>query len=230
MSTNRGGKGVDRSGQKTVASMIREAIERNGYKDVKECARHIKVPYDLFNKVVGGHIPKDAQLVEYAKKLSIDHRELILAAYKEKAPEDMKRYFNSVVLLEDHNDHVGEIIDIMDALTADQLKELLQLARLIRASPRDYCRKASALLTLYQQLSPELMEHFDSLILMVMRNEHLGGVKEFQTAVAEQRPMRPGRLPATLRPMTPSRPLPALRSGTHAAPNAPSGGLRTRKC
>ena len=193
MSANRGGKGVERSGQKNVASMIRESIERNGYKDVKECARNIKVPYDLFNKVVGGHIPKDAQLVEYAKKLGIDHRELILAAYKEKAPEDMKRYFNSVVLLEDHNDHVGEIIEIMDALTADQLKELLQLARLIRASPRDYCRKASALLTLYQQLSPELMEHFDSLILMVMRNEHLGGVKEFQTAVAEQRPMRPGR-------------------------------------
>jgi len=42
---------------KSVATMIREAIERNGYKDVKECARTIKVPYDLFNKVVGGHLP-----------------------------------------------------------------------------------------------------------------------------------------------------------------------------
>ncbi len=58
---------------KTVASMIREAIEVNGYKDVKECARSIKVPYDLFNKVVGGHIPKDAQLMEYAKKLKMIH-------------------------------------------------------------------------------------------------------------------------------------------------------------
>ena len=189
----RGGKGTDRSAQKTVASMIRDAIERNGYKDVKECARTIKVPYDLFNKVVGGHIPKDAQLIEYAKKLSIDHRELILAAYKEKAPEDMKRYFNSVVLLEDHNDKIREIFDIVDALTAEQLKELLQVARLIRASPREYCRKASALLALYQQMSPDLIEHFDSLVLMVMRNETLSGLKEYQSAVMEQRPARAGR-------------------------------------
>lgn len=183
-------KGAERSGQKTVASMIRESIEQNGYKDVKECARAIKVPYDLFNKVVGGHIPKDAQLIEYAKKLNIDYRELILAAYKEKAPDDMKRYFNSVVLLEDHNDKVREVFDIIDALTAEQLKELLQVARLIRSSPREYCRKASALLTLYQQLNPELMDHFDSLVLMVMRNEHLNGLKEFQGAVSDHRPAR----------------------------------------
>jgi hypothetical protein len=193
MNTNRGGKGAERSGQKTVASMIREAIERKGFADVKECARAIKVPYDLFNKVVGGHIPKDAQLIDYAQKLGIDHRELILAAYKEKAPEDMKRYFNSVLLLENHNDQVREIMDIMDALTSDQLKELVQVSRLIRASPRGTCRKANALLALYQQMSAELVDHFDSLILMVMRNEHLTGLKEFQSAVAEQKPVRTGR-------------------------------------
>src|SRR5689334_1684462 len=100
----------ERPPSKSVASIIREAIERKGYKDVKECARSIKVPYDLFNKVVGGHIPKDAQLLEYAKKLDLDSRELILAAYREKAPEEMKQYFNSVQLLEDHNDTVGEIM------------------------------------------------------------------------------------------------------------------------
>jgi len=186
-------KAPDRGGQKTVASLIREAIDRNGYKDVKECARGIKVPYDLLNKVVGGHIPKDGQLIEYAKKLNIDHRELILAAYKEKAPEEMKRYFNSVNLLDDHNGEVREVMDIMDALTADQLKELLHVARLIRASPRDHCRKATALLSVYQQLGPELLEHFDSLILMALRNEPLNGLKEFQAAVGEQRPARPSR-------------------------------------
>ena len=97
---NKSNRGPEEIRAKSVSTMIREAIERNGYKDVKECARSIKVPYDLFNKVVGGHIPKDAQLTEYAKKLDIDDRELILAAYREKAPEDMKRYFNSVLLLE----------------------------------------------------------------------------------------------------------------------------------
>ncbi len=73
-------KATEHASPKTVATMIREAIERNSYKDVKECARTINVPYDLFNKVVGGHIPKDAQMVEYAKKLKIDGRELVLAA------------------------------------------------------------------------------------------------------------------------------------------------------
>lgn len=186
-------RAMEFDGQKTVATMIREAIERNGYKDVKECARTIKVPYDLFNKVVGGHIPKDAQLIDYAKKLDIDHRELILAAYKEKAPDDMKRYFNSVVLLEDHNDSVREVIDIMDALTADQLKELVHVARLIRSSPRDYCRKGTALLELYQEMKPELMRHFESLVLMAMRNEPLSALKPFRDAVDNHKPHRTGR-------------------------------------
>jgi hypothetical protein len=96
-------------------------------------------------------------------------------------------------LLEDHNGEVREVMDIMDALTTDQLKELLHVARLIRSSPRDQCRKATALLSVYQQLSHELMEHFDSLILMALRNEPLNGLKEFQVAVHEQRPARQTR-------------------------------------
>ena len=186
-------KATENASPKTVATMIREAIERNGHKDVKECARMINVPYDLFNKVVGGHIPKDAQLVDYAKKLKIDGRELILAAYRERAPADMKRYFNSVVLLEDHNDSVREVIDIMDALTADQLKELVHVARLIRSSPRDYCRKGTALLELYQEMKPELMRHFESLVLMAMRNEPLSALKPFRDAVNNHKPHRAGR-------------------------------------
>lgn len=173
--------------------MIREAIDRNGYKDVKECARSIKVPYDLFNKVVGGHIPKDAQLGEYAKKLKIDSRELILAAYREKAPEDMKPYFNSVLLLEDHNDQVREVRDLMDAFNADQLEELLQVARLIQTSSRLECRKSVSLLSLYQQLDEELMGHFDSLVLLALRDASLSGLKEFQNSVNHRDTSRGGR-------------------------------------
>jgi hypothetical protein len=178
---------------KSVATMIREAIERNGYKDVKECARSIKVPYDLFNKVVGGHIPKDAQLVDYAKKLSIDSRELILAAYREKAPEEMKRYFNSVVLLENHNQAVRELLELMDSFNSDQLDELLQVARIVRNSPRDHCRKALALVSLYQEMPGTLMEHFDSLVLLALRREELDGLKEFKDALTYQKTSRTGR-------------------------------------
>jgi hypothetical protein len=178
---------------KSVATMIREAIERNGYKDVKECARSIKVPYDLFNKVVGGHIPKDAQLVEYAKKLDIDSRELVLAAYREKAPEEMKRYFNSVVLLEEHKPAVRELLDLVDSFNSDQLGVLLHMARIVRNAPRDHCRKSMALLGLYQEMPSSLMEHFDSLVLLALRNEALNGLQEFKDALAFQKTVRSGR-------------------------------------
>jgi len=171
---------AEKTATKTVASMIREAVEANGYKDVKECARNIKVPYDLFNKVVGGHIPKDAQLIEYARKLKIDSRELILAAYREKAPEEMKPYFNSVALLDDHSESIREMLEILDGCSADQLGQLLEVGRLVRDAPRDYCRKTAALVRLYQQLDRELMDHLDSLILLALRNDKLDGLKEFR--------------------------------------------------
>jgi hypothetical protein len=182
----------DKSQPKSVATMLREAIEKNGYKDVKECARSIKVPYDLFNKVVGGHIPKDAQLIEYAKKLNLDSRELILAAYREKAPDEMKRYFNSVLLLENHNERVQETLDLMDAFNADQMAQLLEVARLIKQTSREQCRKAVALLGLYQQMGPELLGHFDSLIVLALNNENLPGLKEFKQLI-ERTAGRTGR-------------------------------------
>ncbi|MDH4122330.1 MAG: hypothetical protein OEV94_11560 [Deltaproteobacteria bacterium] len=182
-------------GSKTVASMIKDAIERNGYKDVKECARSIKVPYDLFNKVVGGHIPKDPQLVDYAKKLKIDHRELLLAAYKERAPDEMKKYFNSVALLDNHRESVREILDIVDTLTEPQVEEVLLLARMIRQAPRETCNKATALLALYQQMNPDLMEHFNALVLLSLRGEDIKGLKNFRNAVGDPKPQRPMRRP-----------------------------------
>ena len=158
-----------RAPAKTVASMIREAVDKNGYKDIKECARGIKVPYDLFNKVVGGHIPKDAQLIEYAGKLKLDSRELILAAYREKAPEEMKQYFNSVALLENHNEKVKEMLEILDSSNSDQMEQLLEVGRLVRDAPREFSRKAAALMRMYQHLEREMMDHMDSLILLALR-------------------------------------------------------------
>jgi hypothetical protein len=178
---------------KSVATLVREAIERNGYKDVKDCARSIKVPYDLFNKVVGGHLPKDAQLVEYAKKLNIDARELILASYRQKAPDEMKKYFNSVALLDGHNATVRETMELLDAFTAEQMQEVLAVARMIRSSVRDSCRKAIALLKLYQQLEPALMEHLDSLIVLALRNDASDELKAFKEAVEAHKITRSGR-------------------------------------
>ena len=128
-------------------------------------------------------------MIDYAKKLKIDSRELILAAYREKAPDDMKEYFNSVQLLEDHKPPVREMIAILDDCNPDQLEQLLQIARLIHSSPREYCRKATSLLKLYQQLDGELMSHLDSLILLALRNDNLPGLKEFKDVSNHNKPM-----------------------------------------
>ena len=192
MSGNSRGKN-EKKGAKSVSTMVQEAIERNGFKDVKECARSIKVPYDLFNKVVGGHIPKDTQLLDYAKKLKIDRRELIIAAYREKAPDEMKKYFNSVNLLEDHNNEVREILQLVDECDGDQLNEMLHIARLVRSSSRDYCRKALSLLELYQQMDQDVMNHFDSLVLLSMKNNKLSGLKNFKNAIENQKGNSSGR-------------------------------------
>lgn len=173
---------------KTVSSMIGEAIERNGYRDVKHCASSIQVPYDLFNKVVGGHIPKDSQLIQYAKKLKIDRHELILTAYRQKVPDDMKGYFNSARLLDNPNGAVQEIFQIVDDCNSDQLQELLHVARTIRTAGRANCRKAITLLQLYQQMDPELMALFESLVLLALRDDKLAGLKDFKNAIGNSRP------------------------------------------
>ena len=173
--------------------MVREAIITNGYKDVKDCARAIRVPYDLFNKVVGGHIPKDSQLIEYAKKLKLDRKELLLAAYREKAPAEMKPYLNAINLLEDHSDALKALLKTLDDCNSDQIDQLLAAARIVHATPRETSRKALALLALYQQLDGELLEHFDSLVLMALRNSKVKGLGNFQEAIELAKATSTGR-------------------------------------
>ena len=167
---------------KTVASLLREAIAGGGFKDVKECARSIRVPYDLFNKVLGGHLPKDAQLAEYARKLGVDERELILAAYREKAPDAVKPSFNAIVLLDQHPADLRELLDLVDTSTAAQREELLEVARLLRGKPSERCLRALALLRLYHHLDSELADYFDSMVLMSLRRESLPQLDDYRAA------------------------------------------------
>lgn len=86
---------------KTVAQKIKEAINRKGFTTVKECAQTLGLPYELLRKVVGeDHIPKDNQLLIYARKLGIDPKELLFTAYHQKAPAEFKEYFEMKVIRE----------------------------------------------------------------------------------------------------------------------------------
>ncbi len=86
---------------KTVAQKIKDAINRKGFTTVKECAQALGLPYELLRKVVGeDHIPKDEQLLVYARKLGIDPKELLFTAYHQKAPAEFKEYFEKKVVRE----------------------------------------------------------------------------------------------------------------------------------
>jgi SOS-response transcriptional repressor LexA len=86
---------------KTVAQKIKDAINRKGFTTVKECAQALGLPYELLRKVVGeDHIPKDEQLLVYARKLGIDAKELLFTAYHQKAPVEFKEYFEKKVVRE----------------------------------------------------------------------------------------------------------------------------------
>ena len=86
---------------KTVAQKIKDAINRKGFSTVKECAQTLGLPYELLRKVVGeDHIPKDEQLLVYARKLGIDPKDLLFTAYHQKAPSEFKEYFESKVIRE----------------------------------------------------------------------------------------------------------------------------------
>jgi SOS-response transcriptional repressor LexA len=86
---------------KTVAQKIKDAINRKGFSTVKECAQALGLPYELLRKVVGeDHIPKDEQLLVYARKLGIEPKDLLFTAYHQKAPVEFKEYFESKVIRE----------------------------------------------------------------------------------------------------------------------------------
>ena len=82
---------------KTLAETLRDKIGDLGYQDVKECARKLDIPYELFRKVLSdGHLPKDKTLMLYAEKLGLDSAELIAAVYQEKAPQHVKHLLKAL--------------------------------------------------------------------------------------------------------------------------------------
>ncbi|MDH4121608.1 MAG: hypothetical protein OEV94_07880 [Deltaproteobacteria bacterium] len=77
-----------------LADMLKKRVQQLGFEDIKECARQLELPYELFRKVISdGHIPKDKTLLFYADKLGLDSSDLISTAYREKAPETVQHLF-----------------------------------------------------------------------------------------------------------------------------------------
>ncbi len=76
--------------------MIRQALEKKGFKNLKDASKVLGISPELLRVTINkGHIPKDKTLMMIATKLNLDRSVLILAAHQEKVPAEVKGFFLS---------------------------------------------------------------------------------------------------------------------------------------
>ena len=79
-----------------ISEMIRQALEKKGFKNLKDASKVLGISPELLRVTINkGHIPKDTTLIVIANKLGLDKAMLILAAHREKVPEEVKGFFLS---------------------------------------------------------------------------------------------------------------------------------------
>ncbi len=81
-----------------ISSEIKREFAKRGFRTLKESAKFIGISPEALRLIVKeGHIPKDRTLRIIADKLGLDLSWLILAAHREKLPDEVKGLFLSPV-------------------------------------------------------------------------------------------------------------------------------------
>jgi hypothetical protein len=79
-----------------ISDMIRQALEKKGFKNLKDASKVMGISPELLRVTINkGHIPKDRTLIMIANKLGLDKSVLILSAHQEKVPAEVKGFFLS---------------------------------------------------------------------------------------------------------------------------------------
>ncbi len=79
-----------------VASEIRRAIERKGFRSLREAAKAMNISTEILRLILNqGHLPKDRTLHVIARSLGLDPTALILAAHQERLPSPVKNFLLS---------------------------------------------------------------------------------------------------------------------------------------
>jgi hypothetical protein len=77
-----------------IAEMIKNALDKKGYKNLKDASKALGISPELLRVTINkGHIPKDNTLTMIAKKLNLDMSVVVLAAHQQKVPNEVKGYF-----------------------------------------------------------------------------------------------------------------------------------------
>ena len=79
-----------------ISDMIRQALEKKGFKNLKDASKVLGISPELLRVTINkGHIPKDKTLIMISNKLGLDKSVLILSAHQEKVPAEVKGFFLS---------------------------------------------------------------------------------------------------------------------------------------
>ncbi len=125
-----------------LSEMIKEAIDKKGYKNLKEASRMIGLSPELLRVIINkGHIPKDNTLARIAKKLGLDPSLVILTAHQEKVPTEVKGFFlhpspkasgrskRKYPLSEEQTAYLGQILNIDEIMLLRKMRQVTDEAR-----------------------------------------------------------------------------------------------------
>ncbi len=126
-----------------LSEIIREAIDRKGYKNLKHAAQVLGISSELLRVIVNkDHIPKDSTLARIAKKLDLDIPLLILAAHQEKVPLEVKGFFltpsakqgsrrlkRKYPLSEEQTAYLGQMLTVDEIMMLRKMRQMTDEAR-----------------------------------------------------------------------------------------------------
>ena len=134
-----------------IAAMIKDALDKKGYKNLKEASKMLGISPELLRVTINkGHIPKDNTLAMIAKKLNLDMSILVLGAHQEKVPNEVKGYFltpsdaklnrgkRKHPLSEEQTDYLAQILSIEEIMLLRKFRQVNDEARLQVAGYVDF--------------------------------------------------------------------------------------------
>ena len=120
-----------------LSELVKTAIEKKGYKNLKVAARAIGISPELLRVIISkGHIPKDSTLVLMAQKLGLETSLLVLAAHREKVPTEAKGFFLNPApatggpgkrrfpLSEEQTNYLAQVLNIDEIMLLRKLRQV----------------------------------------------------------------------------------------------------------
>ena len=125
-----------------ISEMIKKALDTKGFKNLKDASQVLGISPELLRVTINkGHIPKDNTLTMIAKKLNLDMSTLVLAAHREKVPDEVKGFFLTPLqsrfnrgkrkypLSEEQTTYLDKILSIEEIMMLRKFRQVTDEAR-----------------------------------------------------------------------------------------------------